>query len=176
MNQTKKLVLMALYLTMALILGYVETLIPMPIPIPGIKLGLPNIIILLSLYTFDLKESFVIMCARVFLSGFLFGSMSSILYALAGGTISFLGMAIAVKKSKLSTVIISVIGAACHNFGQVIVAALVVWNLNLFLYYFPILLILSIPTGLITGILLTLLMRYLSSTPYFEMINKKTEP
>ena len=85
------------YLALALILSYVESLIPFYFGIPGVKLGLTNLVIVLVLYQLGFGPAMVLSCARVFLAGFLFGNLYSILYSLAGGVLSLLVMAL-VKK------------------------------------------------------------------------------
>lgn len=162
MNKTRKLTHLALFLTTALILSYVESLIPFPIPIPGIKLGLPNIVTILGLNLMGLPATLILVVARVFISGFMFGSMSAILYALSGGLLSCLTMALLLilnkKKQRLSMPMISVLGAIAHNIGQLIVAACVINNIQLMLYYLPYLVLLAIPTGLFIGFVANLLL------------------
>ena len=163
---TRKLTRLALYTTVALILSYLETLIPLAVPVPGIKLGLANAVVLLALETLGTPAAFILTLLRIFLSGFLFGSLGSILYALSGGLLSFLGMTLLCRiRSKLSfsLVAVSIAGALLHNLGQLTAAALVVQNIHLFLTYLPVLMIAAIITGLVTGLVVQLLMKYLSS-------------
>lgn len=155
--------LLALFLAVALILSYLESLIPLPIPVPGVKLGLANIISLVVLETFGLIPALILVIMRVLIIGFLFGSMSSILYALTGGILSVLVMGIMVhfqkNKETFSTLFISIIGAITHNCGQLIVAALTIQNIRLMTTYLPFLVLLAIPTGLVVGILSRLMLR-----------------
>lgn len=166
MNRTKRLVYIALLTAIAMILSYVESLIPAFIPIPGAKIGLPNIVTLLALDTLGMPIALLIVIARVLLTGFMFGSMSAILYSLAGGILSWLvmGFLSRIKKDGLSIYFISIMGAISHNVGQLIVAALVIQNKNLFLYYLPFLLLIAIPTGLLIGVIDKRLLRYLKKT------------
>ena len=161
MSRNRRLVVLAMYLTTALILSYLESLVPLPIPIPGIKLGLANIATVVCLYTFGLPLTLLLVASWVFLAGFLFGSMSSILYALSGGLVSALIMGLLSmankKEQRLSLMAISVAGAIAHNLGQLIVATLVIGNLKLLLYYLPFLVLLAIPTGLVVGMAAQLL-------------------
>ena len=120
-------------LAFALILGYVETLIHMPIGIPGIKLGL-------TLYQSGVRKAFLIDVLRIFLSGFLFGSLYGILYSLAGGLLSFLVMAAAKKLRCFGISGVSMAGGVFHNVGQIAMAAFVVETRGLY-YYLPPLLI-----------------------------------
>lgn len=165
---SKKLVIIALYISLALVFSWIESYFPIPMPIPGAKLGLANIVTLLALATLGALPSLFIVIARILLAGFLFGSMSSILYALAGGLLSYVTMAIFINRvNPKNVILISIIGAITHNIGQLIVASLVVWNSNLFLYYFPFLILLAISTGFITGLIAALVLKYLNNTHYF---------
>ena len=125
---------------LALIFSYVESLIPIPIPIPGIKLGLANLLTVILLYAVGPWEAFAVNVVRVVLSGFLFGSLSAILYSLAGCAVSFLAMAALKKSGRFSAVGVSIAGGSAHNIGQILVAALVLDSVDLF-FYAPVLLI-----------------------------------
>ncbi|WP_295360864.1 Gx transporter family protein [uncultured Pseudoramibacter sp.] len=166
-SRTHQLVTIALLTAAAAILGYVESLIPAFIPIPGIKLGLANIVTMLALALFNLPVAFGIVTARVLLTGFMFGSLSSILYSLAGGWISCLvmGMLTAVNQKRAVLLFsfygISVFGAIAHNLGQLIVAFIVIQNVHLILYYLPFLVLAAIPIGLLTGFIFVKLLPHL---------------
>lgn len=162
------LVLFSFYTALALILSWIETFLPLPLPVPGAKIGLANLITLLSLYTLSVPSVFFILCARILLSGFLFGSLSSILYALAGGMLSFAVMVFLYRsKHSFSLIFISMIGAMAHNTGQLIIASAVVESKTLFIYYFPFLLIVAVPAGLITGSVVQLFLTYLKKHRYY---------
>ena len=102
---------------LALIFSYVESLIPIPIPIPGIKLGLANLLTVILLYAVGPWEAFAVNVVRVVLSGFLFGSLFAILYSLAGCAVSFLAMAALKKSGRFSAVGVSIAGGSAHNIG-----------------------------------------------------------
>lgn len=148
----RKTAYMGLFLALALICSYIETLIPIPIGIPGVKLGLTNIIVVLMLYSIGAKEAFGISVLRILLSGFLFGNAFSILYSLAGGILSFVVMLLLKKTNKLGSVSVSTAGGIFHNVGQLGMAVLIVGNTAV-LYYFPILLAAGALTGFLIGIL-----------------------
>ena len=148
----QKTAYMGMFLALALILSYVEALIPFHFGLPGIKLGLANLITVVMLYCVGTKEAFLISVLRIVLSGFLFGNPFSIFYSLSGGILSFFAMFLLKKTQKLHVVSVSVTGGIFHNIGQLAVAAAVVWNYNLF-YYMPVLLIAGFLTGLLIGIL-----------------------
>ena len=148
----RKTAYMGLFLALALICSYIETLIPIPIGIPGVKLGLTNIVVVLMLYSVGTKEAFGISMLRILLSGFLFGNAFSILYSLAGGILSFVVMLLLKKTNRLGCVSVSTAGGIFHNVGQLGMAVLIVGNTAV-LYYFPILLAAGALTGFLIGIL-----------------------
>lgn len=142
---------MAMMIALAMIFSYVETMIPINFGIPGVKLGLANLVIVAAIYLFGGKQAFLISIVRIFLSGFMFGNLASIMYSLAGGLLSLAVMLLLKKIDKLSILAVSVMGGICHNIGQLIVAMLVVENLKL-IFYVPVLLISGFLTGLLIGI------------------------
>lgn len=148
---TKKTAYLGVCLALALVCSYVESLIPFFFGIPGAKLGLTNIVVILMLYMIGAKEAFSVSMLRIVLSGFLFGNLFSIIYSLAGGILSFFCMVL-LKRTKIFHVIsISAAGGITHNLGQIAVAAVVVENANLF-YYFPALMLAGAVTGIVIGI------------------------
>lgn len=146
-----KVAYLGVLLALALICSYVESLIPFYFGIPGVKLGLTNIVVVLMLYCVGTKEALTISVLRILLAGFMFGNMFSILYSLAGGLLSFLVMYLLKRINRLGILPVSVSGGMFHNVGQLVVAAFVVENYNIF-YYMPILLIAGVVTGLLIGI------------------------
>ena len=151
MNQ-KKIAYLGLFAAVAIIFGYVESLIPFFAGIPGIKLGLANLAVLFILETYSWKEAALVSVVRIFVIGFLFGNLFSILYSLAGAALSLTVMTLIKKKSNFSILGVSVAGGVSHNVGQLIVAAVIVENTSL-LYYAPALLISGVVTGLVIGML-----------------------
>lgn len=146
-----KVAYLGVFLALALICSYVESLIPFYFGIPGVKLGLTNVVVVLMLYCVGTKEALAISVLRIVLAGFLFGNMFSILYSLAGGLLSFLIMVLLKRTGKFGVLPISVSGGVFHNVGQLVVAAAVVENYNIF-YYMPVLLIAGIITGFLIGV------------------------
>ncbi len=147
----KKTAFMGLFLALSMILSYVESLIPFSFGIPGIKLGLANLVVVLMLYEIGAKEALCVSVLRIILTGFLFGNGFSILYSLAGGVLSFLGMVL-LKKFDFKCITISTTGGILHNIGQVIMASIVVSNYYIY-YYIPVLLIAGAATGFINGLI-----------------------
>ncbi|MCM1049391.1 MAG: Gx transporter family protein [Clostridiales bacterium] len=156
----KKYVTLGFLLAASMILAYIESLIPFTIGIPGIKLGLPNMAVVLLLYTYGYKEALSVNLLRILLTGFLFGNMYSIIYALAGALCSFLLMLLFKKISAFSVIGVSIIGGVAHNIGQTLVAMIVVENFAP-LFYLPILLIAGIVTGFLIGVVSMRVMGYL---------------
>lgn len=143
---------LGMFLAMALICSYVESLIPFPFGVPGMKLGLANFVTVMLLYTKWPKDAFSVSVLRILLSGFLFGNPFSILYSLSGGCLSFFVMFFVKSTGKFRIVPVSVAGGMSHNVGQLLLACAVVENYHLF-YYAPVLLTAGFVTGALIGIL-----------------------
>lgn len=156
----KHIAYLGLLLTLALILSYVESLIPIFVSVPGVKLGLTNLVILICLYSFPAKYAFLISGMRVLLAGLLFGNMFSILYSLAGALFSLVVMLFAKKLFKLGILGVSILGGIFHNVGQLLVAIAVVSNYRIG-YLFPYLLLSGILTGAIIGFIANCVVPYL---------------
>lgn len=148
----KRTVELGFLLALALILAYVESLIPFSFGIPGIKLGLPNLIVLLLLYDTSkgAREALLVNALRIVLSGFLFSNLYAILYALSGAAFSFLAMLFGKKCGRFSMIGVSVLGGVFHNIGQIIVALLVVETFAVS-YYAPFLMAAGTATGALLG-------------------------
>ena len=150
--KTRKIAYLGVFLALALILSYVESLIPFYFGIPGVKLGLTTLIVVVMLYCTGTKEAFGVSVARILLAGFLFGNLFSILYSLAGGVLSFIVMCLLKKTGRFHVISVSVTGGISHNIGQLIAAAFVVETYDIF-YYMPFLLIAGVATGFVIGML-----------------------
>ena len=139
------------FTALALIFSYVESLIPFQIGIPGVKLGLANLIIVIALYKMSLREAYLLSVTRVVLAGFIFGNLFSILYSLAGALLSLTVMALLKRNGSFSILGVSIGGGVMHNVGQLIVAMFVVQTFSVS-YYIPVLLVAGLLTGLFIGI------------------------
>ncbi len=148
----QKTAYMGMFLALALILSYVEALIPFQFGIPGVKLGLANLVTVMMLYCTGAKEAFLLSVLRIVLAGFLFGNPFGIIYGLSGGILSFLVMYLLWRGDRLHVVSVSVAGGLSHNLGQLLAASAVVGNRNLF-YYLPVLLAAGFVTGFLIGLL-----------------------
>ncbi len=138
------------FTALALIFSYVETLVPVIVGIPGIKLGLANLVIVIVLYKMDVKTAALLSVVRVLLAGFLFGNLFSILYSLSGGVFSLFVMAFLRRTNWFSLIGVSIAGGVCHNIGQLVVAAIVVETFSV-TYYIPYLLLAGMVTGMAIG-------------------------
>ena len=127
-----KVAYFGVFTTLALIFSYVETLIPIQFGIPGVKLGLANLIIVIALYRMKLSEAYLLSIVRVLLAGFIFGNYFSIIYSLAGGLLSLTVMALLRKKGGFSVIGVSIAGGVFHNIGQLIIASVIVETFRCF--------------------------------------------
>ena len=141
----------ALLVAAALALSYVERMIPLNlvVPLPGVKLGLANIITMFALYDLKKPQAFVILILRCFL-GSLFGGLSGLAMSLTGGVFAFCAMSLAQKVPLFSVYGVSLLGAGAHNLGQVLAASIMMGSVYTF-YYLPFLLLTALATGMITG-------------------------
>lgn len=173
MKSTRKMVLLSLLVSQALVLHIIERMLPV-IPIQGVKLGLANIISLFTIIIFGFKEAMLVVFLRTILGSFFGGGISSFLYSFTGGIISTIAMALLYKyfKNVFSLIAISVVGAVCHNIGQILVASLVVSNANLF-FYLPFLLISAVITGIFIGVTVQYTMKPLSTILRLDWIDRK---
>lgn len=140
------------FTALALIFSYVETLIPIQFGIPGVKLGLANLVIVAVLYKATLKEAYLLTVVRVLLAGFIFGSYFSIIYSLAGALLSLSVMALLKRAGGFSVIGVSIAGGVFHNIGQLLIAMAVVETFQV-VYYIPALLVAGLLTGCVIGIL-----------------------
>ena len=165
-NKIYKMVYMGLLVSMALVLSLIERMLPIPFIAPGAKL--------MSVYTLDsYKDSFIILILRILLSSILGGSISSLLYSISGGVLSFI-VTILVKqlgKRYVSVIGVSTSAAVFHNVGQLFAASIIFKNFNIFLYL-PILSIAGIGTGIFIGLSANYILNHFSKTSYFnKMLN-----
>lgn len=149
-----------LFLALAVVAAYVERLIPVNVGIPGVKLGLANIVTMVLLYTVGFGGAAGISAARVLLAGLLFGSGFSMVYGAAGALCSMLAMLLLKKTGKFSAVGISVAGGVFHNVGQILVA-MAVLETDVLIYYLPVLILSGLGAGTAIGILSGILIKRL---------------
>lgn len=153
------------FTALALIFSYVETLIPINFGIPGAKLGLANLVIVIVLYKTGGKEALILSVTRIVLSGFLFGNLFAILYSLAGGLFSLAVMGLVKRRKSFSIIGVSMAGGVTHNIGQLIVAMLVVETYQVG-YYLPVLMLAGLATGTLIGVISREVLKRLKDFPW----------
>jgi len=159
--------LSGLLIAMMLILGYVESLLPITfLGVPGIKIGLSNSILIFAVYMLDLPTAWLLMVLKVGLSGLLFGNLSiTIFYALAGGVLSMLTMSILSRIKGVHPVTVSMLGGVMHNLGQVLMA-MILFHTTQLLFFMAVLMLTGLAFGAATGTCATLVMKHLRTTKY----------
>jgi len=153
--ELRKTITLAMLLALGVVLNIMESMIPiMGNIIPGSKLGLANIVVIFVIYFYGLRDGLLFSFTRVFIVGLLRTGLFNIvfLFSLSGGLLSVVCMFIAHKFTKLSIVGVSIIGAITHSIGQIIAAVFLFQTINI-IYYLPYLLLLSLPTGFIIGVI-----------------------
>lgn len=158
MSKNKMTAMCGVFIALALVLSYLESLVPLNFAVPGVKLGLANLVTVVALYMLGLKPAILISIGRIILSGILFGNVTVIIYSLAGAGLSIVVMCIVRKIKIFSVTGISICGAIAHNIGQIAVAAFVMENANI-LYYMLILCITGAIAGTLIGVLASVVLR-----------------
>ena len=159
--KTKKLTVLGLSVALAMILSFVESQIPSFVPIPGVKIGLANIVVVFALYKLGWKEAVGISLLRVFLVSVLFGHAASFMYSFAGALFSFCGMALMKKTGLFTHVAVSVAGGVLHNAGQILMACILLGT-NVIAYYLPFLIISGTIAGVVIGLLASVMISRIS--------------
>lgn len=150
-KRTRTVALCGVMTALAMIFSYVESLIPIPVPVYGVKLGVANIAIITVMYAIGNKEALIINCIRITLTAVLFGNFNSFIFSMAGGLLSFVVMVILKRTKTFSIIGVSVAGGVFHNVGQII-AAIFIMETGAIIYYLPVLVAAGIITGIIIGI------------------------
>lgn len=163
----KKTAYLGMFTALAFVFSYIEFLLPINLGIPGIKLGLANLVIIVSLYTMGTSWAFTLSLVRILLTGLTFGNPASMIYSLAGGMLSLVIMIIAKRCKIFSVTGVSVLGGVFHNVGQILAAVFVVETTSL-LYYLPVLVLSGIVAGVLIGILSSILIRHLRKITQIE--------
>lgn len=174
MKDLKKVTSIALLTSMALAISLIEHMIPIPVPIPGAKLGFSNMIILLSLYFYGFKSALLVGVLKSFLLMLITGSVTAFFYSFAGAVLTSVGMAASMKLlNKFSSFIgISEIGAFFHNLGQILVAAVFMGNIKM-LIYFPALVIMGVFTSFFVGLSVNYVASHMDRLGFGDMKNEK---
>ena len=161
---SRKISYYGIFASLAILMGYVELMIPFPMPVPGVKIGLSNIVVLLCMYVMGIKEGFYISIVRVIISALLFRGFMGFWYSISGAALSYIVMALAIKSKHISSIGVSVLGGVFHNIGQIIVAVIILGR-SVVIYLVPVLMV----SGVVSGIAIGLITKY---CVYY--INKKS--
>lgn len=148
----KKIAEYGLMVALAMVLSYVEFLIPFSVAVPGVKLGLANIVVIFALYRLGISQAFIISLLRVLLMSFMFGNIFALMYSLSGAILSLLIMITMKKTGRFTPLGVGAAGGVAHNIGQVL-CAMVLLETREFIYYLPLLLISGTITGIIIGLI-----------------------
>ena len=151
-THSKTVAMYGMFLAVALVVSYLESLLPLFVAVPGVKLGIANAVIMLVLYQMGAKQAFVLSVARVVLAALLFSGLFTMLYSLAGAICSLIGMILLKRSKAFSPVGVSVAGGVLHNIGQIVVAMLVMEQAAL-VSYFPVLLVSGVVSGVVIGVI-----------------------
>ncbi len=157
----QRIALSGMLTALMMVLGLIERQFPLPVGIPGIKLGLANSVLLYSVYMLGVRQSILLMLIKTLLSWFIYSNMNAMLYSFAGGTLSLCAMIMVSRLPGMSEVGTSVAGAVCFNIGQILAA---VWQLRtpqLLFTYLPVLMISGVVTGILTGVVAKLVIQHL---------------
>ncbi|MBR5615228.1 MAG: Gx transporter family protein [Clostridia bacterium] len=157
-TNVRKLTCLALIVSFAMILSYIEAKIPVFVAIPGVKMGLANIAVIFVLYKMGAKEAAVVSVLRIFLISILFGNVESLFFSLMGGLLSFAVMLLLKKLTPLGEVAVSVSGGVMHNVGQII-AAMMLLQTDAVMYYLPFLILSGTIAGVVVGVVSALLIK-----------------
>lgn len=148
-SPARRIAISALMASLALIFSYIEAILPAAPGLPGIKLGIANLVVMIAIYRLDLRYALVINLVRIFLAGFMFSGFYGALYSLCGCLLSYAVMCALYKSGRFSVIGVSMGGGVAHNLGQLCIAAFLISNAHVF-YYMPVLIL----SGMISGILI----------------------
>ena len=160
--KAKKVAFLGLSITLAMILSFVESQIPAFTTIPGMKIGLPNLVMVFLLYRVGWKETVVVSIIRVALVALLFGNLQSLIFSIAGAVLSLTGMILLKKTGLFSSIAVSVTGGVLHNVGQIIAACLWTGTVQI-AYYLPALLVSGVCAGIAIGLIAGFLLKRLEN-------------
>ena len=159
----RRIALSGLLTSLMLVFGLIERQFPLPIAVPGVKLGLANSVLLYSLYMLGIRQSVVLMLLKALLSWLIYMNLSAMLYSLAGGVLSLIAMILVMRIKGVSVIGVSALGAVFFNVGQILVAVLMLNTPQLLVTYLPILMISGVVTGVLTGIVAQMVMKHLKT-------------
>ncbi len=163
--KTKKVAFLGLSIALAMILSFVESQIPPLAAVPGMKVGLPNLVMVFLLYKSGWKDTVIVSIIRVILVSMLFGNVQSMAFSIAGAALSLLGMILLKKTNLFSCITVSIVGGVLHNVGQIITACLF-WQTAGLMYSLPLYLISGIAAGIVIGVVSAILVKRLDKIKF----------
>lgn len=155
-SKTRRIAVSAMFAALALIFSYIEAILPLSTGIPGVKLGIANLVVILALYNMDFKYAMGINVIRILTAGLLFNGAFGALYSLAGGVLSLTVMWLLKKTGLFSMAGVSMAGGVAHNMGQLLIASALISNLRMFIYL-PVLMFSGLAAGILIGITATII-------------------
>ena len=165
-GRARRVAISALFASLALIFSYIEAILPVAPGIPGIKLGIANLVVIIAMYRLDLRYALVINLIRIFLAGFMFNGLYGAIYSLCGCLVSYAVMCIMYKSGLFSVIGVSMGGGVAHNIGQLCIAAFLVSSYQIF-YYLPVLIISGTLSGILIGWLSWILLEHIPKRLFY---------
>lgn len=165
-RKAREIALSGILTALMLVFGFIERQFPLPVPVPGIKLGLANSVLLYALYMMDIRQTIVLMLLKALMSWLIYMNMSAMLYSLAGGVLSLAVMILIFRVKGVSVVGVSALGAVGFNIGQILMAVWVLGTPQLIVTYLPVLMVAGVLTGMLTGVIAQMVMKHLRSMKY----------
>ena len=160
-NKVQQVALLGLLTSLMLVFGFIERQFPLPVPVPGIKLGLANSVLLYALYMLGIHQTIVLMLLKSLMSWLIYMNLSAMLYSFAGGVLSVAAMILVSRMKGVSPIGVSALGAVFFNIGQILMAAWVLGTPQLIVTYLPVLMVSGVLTGILTGVIAKLVMKHL---------------
>ena len=160
-RRAQQIALSGLLASLMLVFGFIERQFPLPVPVPGIKLGLANSVLLYALYMLGIRQSVVLMLLKALMSWLIYMNMNAMFYSLAGGVLSLAAMILISRVKGVSIIGVSAMGAVMFNVGQILMAVLMLNTPQLIVYYLPVLMVSGVLTGILTGVIGRLVMKHL---------------
>ena len=160
-RKAQRIALSGLLTSLMLVFGFIERQFPLPVPVPGIKLGLANSVLLYALYMLGIRQSIVLMLLKALMSWLIYMNLSAMLYSFAGGVLSLTAMILISRMKGVSVIGVSALGAVFFNVGQILMAAWILGTPQLIVTYLPVLMVSGVLTGILTGVIARLVMKHL---------------
>ena len=160
-KKVQQVALSGLLTSLMLVFGFIERQFPLPVPVPGIKLGLANSVLLYALYMLGIRQTIVLMLLKSLMSWLIYMNLSAMLYSFAGGVLSLTAMILISRMKGVSVIGVSALGAVFFNVGQILMAAWILGTPQLIVTYLPVLMVSGVLTGILTGVIAKLVMKHL---------------